>query len=236
MVNHQRTRKRRETAFQFRQPDALHNEFDMPLQLSDSRRERRQHIHRCCARITEIEPYSSNAARVKFVQLLVAYRRVYDRHTARVASDSLQRIQRATIVDSIGRRRHNDISVNAKTSLQQSILLHRCIGRPQRRAGSDRKAIVVDMHVAIDGAGRQSERGRLRPAGPCFDRLDMRPQRRRCHQRPAHLEETSSGRFLHGQTVSVLRARCFVCPLRVSIKSVATLTSVRTASGISANA
>jgi Tripartite tricarboxylate transporter family receptor len=63
----------------------------------------------------------------------------------------------------VSRGLHKHVAGGADALLQRAIILHQCVRRPQRRAGVDRVACVVDVVLAVSRVGRRIQLGWLRP-------------------------------------------------------------------------
>ena len=68
--------------------------------------------------------------------------------TAGVCTEPTKRVEHAVIGPICGRCDHHRPR-RAKPRLQRPIIVHRRIGRPERRVGGRRKPIVVDVHVTV---------------------------------------------------------------------------------------
>ncbi len=224
--------------FDFRKTLALDHQLDMPAQRCDALGEWREHVERGRARIAQIEADRANAARVQRAQCIVGDRCVDDGDTACVLAELRYRVERHTIVGAVSRWRDDDVALHAQAFLHMAILLDGRVRRTQRRAGRRRKAIVVDMHMAVDRSRGQHECRWLASARPVLLRMGKRGQGGCRQQATRSTHEFTSIHSRHRQIASALLSSTGARPvglLRVSSSSVATLTSVRIASGISAS-
>jgi hypothetical protein len=108
-----RTWQRKQMRLQCGQLGALHNQFDVPPKRADAGRQRREHVDGGSARIAQVEADGSHTGRVHFGKLCLRHGRIDHRNTARTRPETLERIQRATVVRSVRRRRDHHVALHA---------------------------------------------------------------------------------------------------------------------------
>ena len=148
-----------------------HVDLDVPAEIRDALRERRDHVDRdrSRARIEHREADAANAASHHRLQLRVGHGRMHHRNAARpVAPELLNAVERHAIVGHVGGRRHDHGTRGAEALLQQPILRDRGIllhARLRARPRGREALAVVDVHVAVAGIRRRLELRRLGAGG-----------------------------------------------------------------------
>ncbi len=188
MIEHDRTGQAIPQARGLGDLIAAHVDLDVPAAVVDPLGERLDHVdrRRGGARIELAEADAANAAAREGVELGIGDGGMDDRDAARVA-ELRDGVERHAIVGAVGRGRHDHRALRADALLQEPILGHAGIGLHPRVRPRRRKALgVVDVHVAVAGAGRRGElrspaagrvRHRLRAVrlrGGCAHRLVLR--------------------------------------------------------------
>ena len=94
-------------------------------------------------------------------QLGIRNRVVDDHDGARLRSECRDGVQGDPVVDTIGRRRHDDIAAGADSLLKSAVILDQSICRPQDRLRVNRVPGVIDVMMTVAGIGRRLELGRF---------------------------------------------------------------------------
>ena len=126
-----------------------HVYLDVPAEIVHSLREWLDHLDRRHRSHRHIEADPPHTGLGKTVKLRVRYRCIQHGDTARICAEPTKRVEHAAVIGPICGRCDDHRSRRAKPRLQRPIVVHRRIGRPERRVGGRRKPIVVDVHVTV---------------------------------------------------------------------------------------
>ena len=143
-----------------------HMDLDVPAKTVDALRQRLEHVDRGRAGLDEIEADAANAKVVQPLEFGIGHPGVDHRHAARVSAKPGHRVERAGIVGPVGRGIDDDIARGAEPLLQQAIVVDGRIARMQLGGWSDRKATVVNVHMAVARVRRRFEFWHVRSRRP----------------------------------------------------------------------
>ena len=114
--------------------------------------------------VMQREAQPADAARVHRCELVIPHRGMHHRHAARAFQAQLRhRVHRHPVVGTVGRGLDHDRARGPQPLLQQPVFRHRGVGSGAQLRPRHREARVVDVQVAIAGAGGRLEAWRGGP-------------------------------------------------------------------------
>jgi hypothetical protein len=169
-------------------------DLDVPTEIVDALRQRLEHVDRGGAGLDEIEAYAANAEVVQPIEFGIGDAGIDHRHAARAWPQLGHRVERAGIIGSVGRGRDHDVAGRAEPLLKPAIVVDGRVAWTQLGVGSNRKAAVVNMHVAVARVRRRLEFWQFRSRRPGHGLgVSCGCVKSACHDRSHGFEEASAG-------------------------------------------
>ncbi len=157
MIDDQRAGQPAEQSLVLGDMAAVHLEHHVPAERRHARRHGFQNLQRQRRACQHEEPDAANAEPGQPLELGVGHALVDHRDAARARSDRRHGLERAAVVLAVGRRLHHHRALDAEPGAHLEVIRHRCVGRQNSGGRRFRKAVIVNVHMRVAGAGGRLE-------------------------------------------------------------------------------